>query len=307
MASPAAVRRFRVAGITLEVVCLGPGPALPWHSKLAAFEVDSPGPDTVIIRHHRSAFPGSPDGPGRPIYDHPPYKIHAAEDGWIYRIGGEGQGPIQTAVFASDYSRADIYTPEPLAIPEDGFESLTLLPTDQVLLAPLLAVRGGCLLHSAGAIRGGAGWLFAGHSTAGKSTIVGMLKGRAEILCDDRIALRPDGAGGFRIHGTWSHGDVPDISPASAPLTELFLLRKSTRDEASPVTDRRAVARHLLDLVIKPLATAAWWGQTLGAIDRLSASLRAWDLGFGLGGGILGILDRVAASEREFDISSPSR
>jgi hypothetical protein len=100
---------------------------------------------------------------------------------------------------------------------------------------------------------------------------------------------------------------VPDISPSSAPLTELFLLRKSDRDEAAPISDRRDVARHLLDLVIKPLATTAWWSLTLDAIDRLSASLRAWDLGFSLGGGILGILDRVAARKREFDISSPSR
>jgi hypothetical protein len=307
MSAPSAVRFFRVAGITLQVACLGPGPAFPWHPKLAAFEVDGPGPDTVIIRHHRSAFPGSTDGPGPAVYDGPPYRVHAAGEGWIYRIGGRGDGRVQTALFAEDYSRADIYTPEPLAVPEQGFEALTLLPTDQVLLAPLLALRGGCLLHAAGVVRAGAGWLFAGHSTAGKSTITRMMKGRAEILCDDRIALRPDGSGGFRIHGTWSHGDVPDISPSSAPLTELFLLRKSEGDSAAPLPDRRDVARHLLDLVIKPLATTAWWSLTLEAIDRISSSLRAWDLSFSLSGGVLKVLDRIEAGGRGFDFSGPSR
>lgn len=295
MSSPASVRFFRVAGITLAVASPEPGPALPWHPKLAAFEVPGPGPDTVVIRHYRSPFPTSPDGPGRLIYDIPPYRIHAAGERWIYRVGSGVREPVQTAVFAADYSRADIYTPGPLAGPADGFESLTLLPTDQVLLAPLLAARGGCLLHAAGVIRGGAGWLFAGHSTAGKSTIARMLRGRAEILCDDRIALRPDGSGGFRVHGTWSHGDVPDISPSSAPLTDLFLLRKSGEDAAAPLPDRGEVARHLLDLVIKPLATPAWWSLTLEAIGRISASLRAWELRFGLGGGILDVLDRIAA------------
>ncbi len=293
MTFPSPVRFFRVAGITLDVASDRASEILPWHPKLAAFEVEGPGPDTVVIRHHRTAFPDGPGGPGRLIYDVPPYRIHESGGAWIYRIGEESGGPVQTAVFAPDYSRADVYTPEPLAIPEGGFECLTLLPTDQVLLAPLLALRGGCLLHAAGAIDRGAGWLFAGHSTAGKSTIVRMLKERSEILCDDRIALRPDG-GGFRIHGTWSHGDVADISPASAPLRALFVLRKGGRDAIDPILDRRAIVHHLLDLIIKPLATADWWGLTMAAVENLAASLRAYELSFGLSGRIREVLDKIS-------------
>jgi len=87
----------------------------------------------------------------------------------------------------------------------------------------LLADRNAVLLHSAGVIFNGQGLLFVGHSSAGKSTIVTMLKNAAcsgafdgtpldvEILCDDRNILRRWPAG-EQMHGTWSHGDVSDVS-----------------------------------------------------------------------------------------------
>ena len=76
---------------------------------------------------------------------------------------------------------------------------------------------------------GGQGLLFVGHSEAGKSTTVKMLQGKAEILCDDRNIVRrwPEG---FRVHGTWSHGEVPLVSAASAPLSAIFFLHKSKQN-----------------------------------------------------------------------------
>jgi hypothetical protein len=74
-------------------------------------------------------------------------------------------------------------------------QSVTSFPTDQVLVARLLADREGCILHSAGMLIDGHGFAFAGHSDAGKSTIVTQLRPYGEILCDDRNILRryPDG------------------------------------------------------------------------------------------------------------------
>ncbi|MDD8026850.1 MAG: hypothetical protein PHI34_10065 [Acidobacteriota bacterium] len=306
MTSPADPRFFRIAGIVLAVASDDSRQGLRWHDKFKAFETDGPGPDTVWIRHHSAAWPEPPTDPGRRIYAHPPYEIFAAGGDWIYRIGRDGSGPLQTAVFSGDYGRADIYTPGPIAVPETGFASLTLLPTDQILLAPLLAARDGCLLHAAGVIDGGRGWLFAGHSTAGKSSITTLLKGRAEILCDDRIALRP-GGDRFRIHGTWSHGDVPDVSPGSAPLQALFLLRKSAQNSALPILDRRTVVRHLIDLVIKPLPTADWWSRTLGVVERLAAAVPVYELSFDLSGRVLEVLDAVAAGGEGIDFKPGSR
>ena len=51
-----------------------------------------------------------------------------------------------------------------------------------------------------------------------------MLKGQAAILCDDRNIVRR-WKNGWRVHGTWSHGDVAEVSPASAPLRAIMFLR----------------------------------------------------------------------------------
>jgi hypothetical protein len=306
MRSPTPGRRFfRLAGIVLAVESDPIAPPLRLHHKFEAFETDDTEPDAVIIRHHARGFPELL-GSARLAYARPPYKIFDRGDAWIYRIGGREDGAVQTAVFSKDYRSADIYTPGPVAVPEVGFDSLTLLPTDQVLLAPLLAFRGGCLLHAGGVIRGGQGLAFAGHSTAGKSTMMHLLGTGTEILCDDRVALRPDGEG-FRLHGTWSHGDVPEVSPGSAPLAAVFFLRKAGRNEAEPIPDRRDVVRRLLDLVIKPLETPEWWDRTLAVVERLAAGVPAYELCFDLSGGVLATLDALAGLRPGIDIPDGSR
>jgi hypothetical protein len=59
--------------------------------------------------------------------------------------------------------------------------------------------------HAAGFVMDSKGLLFVGHSDAGKSTMMKMLRSQGEMLCDDRIIVRR-WQDGFRIHGTWSHG-----------------------------------------------------------------------------------------------------
>lgn len=68
--------------------------------------------------------------------------------------------------------------------------------------------------------------------------MVKMLKDQAEILCDDRNIIRkwPDG---YRVHGTWSHGEVPLVSPASAPLKAIFFLVKSNKNKIVPVKEKK--------------------------------------------------------------------
>jgi len=141
---------------------------------------------------------------------------------------------------------------------EEGFHSLSLFPTDQIWLGPLLADRDAVLLHSAAVILNGQGLLFVGPSDAGKSTIVTLLKDaadrakglsslRAEVLCDDSNTVRKwprpvsatnDGerGGEWRVHGTWSHGDVADVSSASAPLRAILFLEQSPRNEIVRLT-----------------------------------------------------------------------
>jgi hypothetical protein len=178
-----------------------------------------------------------------------------------------------------------------------GLGSLTMFPTDQILLAHVAADRQACFLHSAGIILDGQGLLFLGQSGAGKSTTVEfvrrLLGERAEVLCDDRNVVRrwPEG---LRVHGTWSHGDVPDVSSASAPLRAVLFLEQNTRNEVVLMTDRREVSRRLLDLLIKPMVTVEWWEKELDMLARIVDEVPSYTMRFDESGAIVSELERLA-------------
>ena len=156
----------------------------------------------------------------------------------------------------------------------------------------MLADRQGCYLHASGIVVDGKGLLFVGHSEAGKSTMLKMLRGHGEILCDDRIIVRrwPDG---FRIHGTWSHGELPDVSPASAPLAAILFLEKATTNELIPITDTRERLGGVLSHVVKPLATADWWEKTLALAGEIVAEAPAYRLRFDQSGRVVDLLKQL--------------
>ncbi len=118
------------------------------------------------------------------------------------------------AVFNDDHTHVRIYNDETRTQSwRDGdVASVTMFPTDQIMLSRVLADRGGCYLHSGGVVLNGKGFLFVGHSEAGKSTTMKLLEGVGEVLCDDRNIVRREPGGGFRVYGTWSHGEVPIVS-----------------------------------------------------------------------------------------------
>jgi energy-coupling factor transporter ATP-binding protein EcfA2 len=167
-----------------------------------------------------------------------------------------------------------------------------MFPTDQILLARVLAYRGGCYFHSAGVILQNNGLLFVGHSDAGKSTIATMLKGYAEILCDDRIIVREEPQG-LRMYGTWSHGDVAEVSPNSAPLSALLFLNKAERNLVTPIKDKGEKFKKLLPFLIKPLETKDWWDRMLDLTHRIAGSVPFYSLEFDKSGGVVELLKEL--------------
>jgi hypothetical protein len=168
---------------------------------------------------------------------------------------------------------------------EGHMGSLTMAPTDQILLARLLADRGGCYLHSDGINMDGRGFLFVGHSGVGKSTIATLLKDKAEILCDDRMIVRkwPDG---YFIHGNWSHGTLPIVSANSAPLKAIFFLEKATENQIILMEKRMDSIAKLLGCLIKPMVTKDWWEKVLTLIEDMVDSVPCYRLKFDKSGDI---------------------
>jgi hypothetical protein len=173
-----------------------------------------------------------------------------------------------------------------------GLGSLTTFTSDQILLSRILSYRQGCYLHASGIIIDGKGLLFVGHSEAGKSTTMKMLRRYGEILCDDRIIVRrwPEG---FRIHGTWSHGELPDVSPASAPLHAILFIEKASVNELIPIADRRERLGKVLSYVIKPLVSADWWEKVLDLSGQIAAEVPAYRMCFDKSGRIADLLGKL--------------
>jgi hypothetical protein len=200
----------------------------------------------------------------------------------------------RVAVFNEDHTRGTIYSrPEDEArILKDGWQSLSLFPTDQIWLGPLLADRNAVLIHSAAAIVEGKGLVFVGHSEAGKSTTMEMLKKshkekilNAEILCDDRNVIRkwPEG---WRVHGTWSHGTTADVSPSDAPIAGILFLKQDRVNKIEPLTDRKNIWRSLLATLIRPMVTAQWWERELDILEKIVAEIPCYTMHFDKSGEI---------------------
>lgn len=289
------VRYYRIGGLTLQVTSdlpMGPDTFAP---KVRAFACEGPGEDTLVISHHFEMPAFSEEALGLEVYRHPPWRIFRAPAGWTY-LGSlpwdpEGE-PFQAAFFDEDHTRGEIHHRDPEVFQRGGAHSLTLFPTDQILLARVLPDRGGVMVHGAGVILRGEGFLFAGHSGAGKTTVARLLRERGTVLCDDRVIVRKEGEG-FRLYGTWSHGDLPLVSPASAPLRGVFFLRKADRHRIRSVNPLRERYARLLACLVRPVTDRGWWQKALSVTEEILERAPCRELAFADGPGLA---DCVSAS-----------
>ena len=283
-------RYYQIAGITIQLESDLPMTDNTFHPRFKPFQVNGPGDDTITIRHHFSLPDLNGLDLGKEVYRKPTWTIYKKEDSWIYISAGEADKDIDVvAVFNQSHSRARIYNKNEDAFHNGGLNSLTLLPTDEILLARVLANRHGCFLHSGGVILEGQGFLFVGHSGAGKSTLATMLRERAEILCDDRMIVRGY-QDGFKIYGTWSHGEIPEVSPGSASLKAILFLEKAGENRLMPLDDKQESIGRILACLIKPLVTADWWEKMLVLAGKIVNKVPCYILYFNKGGGAADLL-----------------
>ncbi len=285
---------YQIAGITLKITAdfeLADDTFPPAYSK---FRVNGSGTDNAAIHH----IPSIPDlgslNLGRRIYRHPPWEIYEQTRALTY-VGisseSENKEPRCIAIFSHDHNHCTVFNK--INVNEKvRLNSLYTFPTDQIVLAQLLVERKALLVHAAGCVLDGKGLLFVGHSEAGKSTILKQLRGKGEILCDDRIIIRswPDD---IRIHGTWSHGELPDVSPSDAPLKAIFYLEKATTNQITAIDSRKDQLGNLLSHTIRPLTTANWWEKTIDLVNKITAEVPAYRLQFDLSGEIVKILQTI--------------
>ncbi len=268
-------RYFRIGGVDIMVESPLPFRENSYHSKIRLYQREGPGKDMVRLRYHFT-LPKMGEGEfGTEFFRLGSKVIFRKDDSWVYRthFPGDPCKAYSIAIFNNDHTRGDIYQQDSQGFEKGNLRSLTLFPTDQILFVPVLADREGCYLHSSAVNMDGHGLVFVGHSEAGKSTLVTKLRGHAEILCDDRNIIRRRAGGDYIVHGTWSHGDVPDVSSRPAPLKAVLFLEKAEENSITPLTDRAEIRKRLLACLIKALITKEWWEKELDLITRMSKEL----------------------------------
>jgi MoaA/NifB/PqqE/SkfB family radical SAM enzyme len=295
-------RYYEIAGVTVQVESDLRFSDSTFDKKFTSFRADGPGADTVVIRHHFGLPDRDGNEAGEQVYRNPPWAIYRRGQSWVYEgIAPDADDPTLhcVAVFNADHTRGELYNEKAHEQwwRDGGLGSLTMFPSDQILLARLLADRQGCFLHSGALAIDGRGLLFVGHSESGKSTTMELVRRelgeRSEILCDDRNIVRrwPDG---FRVHGTWSHGDVPDVSSASAPLRAILFLEQHPCNEIVLLTDRREIWQRLLATLIRPMVTADWWHKEMDVLEQIVDAVPCYAMRFDKSGAIVPELERLA-------------
>lgn len=153
-------------------------------------------------------------------------------------------------------------------------------PLDELLVTNWLAFGHGVEVHGCGLICEGVGYLFLGHSGAGKSTTTQLWNRtrHPEILSDDRIILRLEG-NQLWMYGTPWHGEAGFASALKSPVSRIFILDHGDENAIALLPHGRAVAE-LFARSFVPFHSAAGLDRSLGFLARVAEQVPCYSYKF---------------------------
>lgn len=186
--------------------------------------------------------------------------------------------PRKLLILEPDFNSGDLFIKNS-KIDQDLFPDPLGYPLNQILMIILLSLRKGVLLHACGINDSGRGYLFAGNSTHGKSTMAKLWsENHTTVLNDDRIIVR-EKEGELWMYGTPWHGDFNEVSPNGLPIRKIFFLRHDEKNSVVRKNGAEAVSM-LLTRSFPPLWDQKGMDYTLSLLDRMANKLPCYELHF---------------------------
>jgi hypothetical protein len=199
---------------------------------------------------------------------------------FVLKMPDSHNSPYRIAIFDTQYKKGEIYTdmsqfehisdnimPDPLEF-----------PLSEILMVCLLSQERGLMIHACGIDDSGRGYLLAGNSTHGKTTLARLWKNQATILNDDRIVIRKRD-GKFWIYGTPWHGEYTDVSSKGVPIEKVFFLQHSKSNSFEKISGAGA-ASILLARSFPPLWDSEGMKFTLDFCSQLVSAVPCYRLNF---------------------------
>jgi hypothetical protein len=184
-----------------------------------------------------------------------------------------GPRPYKAAWFDPSIERGHVVLSRE-AFPTEGPIFPLEYPLDELVMMHRLALGEGVEVHALGlADQDGCGYLFLGHSGAGKSTMarLWMAQPGVKLLSDDRIILRKHD-NKLWMYGTPWHGDAGVASPDRVPLAAIFLLEQSPSNELATLSTSKAAAE-LFARAFVPHYLESGIRFTLDFLDQIARSV----------------------------------
>lgn len=230
-----------LAGIRWRLRHFCDGLLMTLDSNVADFELPPDhAPDVLVDILWADRF----DPPGDVVFDVGLWRTYNGED-YVFDFQTEVLGPVpyKRASFNRALTRGTVFLNRAVFKNRGSYYAFEY-PLDELAMMHRLAQGHGVELHSCGmATSDGRGYLFVGHSGAGKSTTgkLWVAERNARILSDDRIIVTR-AAQSFSIHGTPWHGEAGLQWNSSAELNAIFLIQHGRHNELVRLTPTQAAA-----------------------------------------------------------------
>ena len=271
---------LRVGDIRVRVSSRDPGMKLKVNGAAERFLVSKGAPDVEV-----TAAWGKLRQPANPslVFDSGGlWQLSRKLGNHVFHLASPMYGalPYKRATFNPDFTCGEVLLEESYFDPRHSVDTLEY-PLDELLMMNLLAHGRGVEVHACGLEdTDGQGFLFLGHSGAGKTTTARLWQ-KAEgvqVLSDDRIILRSR-AGKTWMYGTPWHGDAKLALPARTPLRRIFFLRHGAANEIVPLGRAEALARFLACSFV-PFYSRSGLDFALAFFEQLIDSLPCAELRF---------------------------